>query len=549
MSKSFYLILHPSGKKYEFANHDKIVVGRSPDCDVDLSQYFNKNQLSAVSRTHFELYNETEQISINDISNNGLELNGQPLQKGKKVLVTNKSKITLPNGIELEFGFELNETGPLTPSELQNILLKYLLHEQSIETLTQFLQAKKSIMLLGVAGSGKSSLLRDLSDPRAQVPNWLFCYLNCLIINDKSSYGVAKSLFSAMLTSQTGHDYLKSYQVTIDDTTLLRAIHELESRSGKKVVFLLDQFDDIYDELSPITFAFLKDIGQRVRYIFAIRQNIVAENSQAEQLFRLVGHRIWLPPFSDEMLNGVIKNYKLSLAEKSLCLQLGGQQPHLTELVAQFMAEAKARQINSIFTLGEPFYKQLLTNEPIQSHCKQIWQSLNKEEQEALLQFTQTKKLNMRDALQQALTRDKFILTDADEDSTIRTPLLATYIQALSEPIAVPDNIKGLFFDESTGEVVLDGHKIKHSDFRPLEYELLKYLYQNHEKVCTYYDISEQVWKIHDVTYDMAADKNNIAQIVSSLRTKFNKISLGSGEHYLETVRGRGYTCHRQTSS
>jgi pSer/pThr/pTyr-binding forkhead associated (FHA) protein len=94
----------------------------------------------------------------------------------------------------------------------------------------------------------------------------------------------------------------------------------------------------------------------------------------------------------------------------------------------------------------------------------------------------------------------------------------------------------GLYFDEVNSRFLVDGAPIPHEHLTRLETVLLKYLYDNRERLCTFDDIAMQVWS----DPGWAPGNNTITRAVSNLRKKLDQISPGASE-YIQNIRGQGY--------
>jgi len=91
----------------------------------------------------------------------------------------------------------------------------------------------------------------------------------------------------------------------------------------------------------------------------------------------------------------------------------------------------------------------------------------------------------------------------------------------------------GLHFDDQS--FFINGQPIPETHLTEIEYDLLKYLYRNAGRVCTYAELSEHVWGW--------AEKVTIAQAVKKLRQKLNVLVDTAGKRHIQTKRGVGYIC------
>lgn len=112
--------------------------------------------------------------------------------------------------------------------------------------------------------------------------------------------------------------------------------------------------------------------------------------------------------------------------------------------------------------------------------------------------------------------------------------------EPISSPVSEsPDAIaeKGLFFDETTGNFIVDGKKMPQEDLSPTTETLFVYLYRNAGRICSLDKIIDDCWGLEmsdDIVY----------QSIRRLRKKLNQISPGAGKRYIVTVPRRGYKCN-----
>ncbi|MGB0385539.1 MAG: winged helix-turn-helix domain-containing protein [Ardenticatenaceae bacterium] len=100
----------------------------------------------------------------------------------------------------------------------------------------------------------------------------------------------------------------------------------------------------------------------------------------------------------------------------------------------------------------------------------------------------------------------------------------------------------GIHFDPTTSQFILDGKPVLATVLTVTEHDLLKYLYDNHERVCPYRTIGKSVWK------GCWVNKTTIVKTMSNLRKKLNSLSPGAGTRHLLTSRGHrpGYLLTRK---
>ena len=118
---------------------------------------------------------------------------------------------------------------------------------------------------------------------------------------------------------------------------------------------------------------------------------------------------------------------------------------------------------------------------------------------------------------------------DPDITDTIEDPAkIFPSLQAEARP--------GLYFDQVNAKFIVDQTSIPHEHLTRLESSLLKYLYDNRGKLCTFDDIAMQVWS----DPGWAPGNNTITRAVGNLRKKLDQISPGAAD-YIQNIRGQGY--------
>lgn len=135
---------------------------------------------------------------------------------------------------------------------------------------------------------------------------------------------------------------------------------------------------------------------------------------------------------------------------------------------------------------------------------------------------------DVTDAITQALIRKEEAKALAKASNTTNK---------MSRPDII-DEPSGLFFNKP--HFFIDEKKIPQTHLTETEYNLLKYLYDHSERVCSYSELSDHVWGW--------AEKSAIAQAIKKLRQKLDAIVPDAGRYHIQTKRGRGYLCTRKRS-
>jgi two-component system OmpR family response regulator len=118
------------------------------------------------------------------------------------------------------------------------------------------------------------------------------------------------------------------------------------------------------------------------------------------------------------------------------------------------------------------------------------------------------------------------------EEVVLRLRAILRRTHALDDPERGDGKLRyaDLELDEDAHEVRRDGREIRLS---PTEFNLLRYLLVNAEKVVSKTQILDRVWN-----YDFGGDSRIVESYISYLRRKVD----GAGSPLLHTIRGVGYT-------
>ncbi len=552
---------HSNRPPIELSSQEEVIMGRAPTCDVQLSSY------DTVSRKHVRVFYQDGHFVVDDLnSTNGTSVNGYPVAGGPVRILRDGDTVQIANESQLMFVVRITEpddsedTKPIPTDPMWLLLLEEL-------------QQYRDVMLLGVAGIGKTTRLRKLvPESRTQHVfdkfwpanhSFLFCRLDGMAVGD----GKLNTFFQLLLTTtrsgfeiwppeiQAGYEQLSSGNCSVQDIReiLITTVRLIREQLGKQVVFLLDHFDDVYPTLPPELFWILKEVKTvepHTLYVIAMRNEFDGSNSYIHQFLRAIHppNYHWLPPMRPEKLKSIIRPYRLSKEKEQLSIKFGGQQPRLTDLVANAL-----QHMTTIPHLPTHLTRLLLTNNLVQDHCREIWENLSRPEQKAL-QSVIKGKATMPYRVERLLTDKKALLVGEGNTLKLENPLFASYIQARQSAIASSSSsqrstpLKSGSFPAvsknptvrtpSGEEIKTGGQPILRAHLTELEEKLLTYIYGRAGEVCSHDEILQHIWG-YDA--DDPASQASISNLVRNLRKKLDKISPGAGKRCIQNVRGRGY--------
>jgi len=363
-----------------------------------------------------------------------------------------------------------------------------------------WLQAGDSCQVIGIGSVGKSNLLRFLQqkDVRhaklgTEWDRFLFVYVDANKLLETSEAGLWELMMHQVLVELAergiGNGAFQEiddlYQRAIAPATrhvalrcLDRTISILCNQLGRKLVFLFDEFDDLYRTLPASVFKALRalrdDHKYRLMYVLATRMELkrirrVEETYEAfEEL--VTPNLLWLFVYSDRdaryMLRRLAARYRSDPKQIRTALAVTGGHPGL---------------IRSIFPLlqsnTDNFMETLLADRHVQEEIGRIWQSLAGEEQKALSFLvhgghSQTPERALAQLKQKGLVGGRW--AEADQ---IFSPLLERYIRRARPFINVRIRI-----DRYKRSVWIDNREIENMPV--LEFKFLEYLDRRRGQVC-----------------------------------------------------------------
>ena len=397
------------------------------------------------------------------------------------------------------------------PSDTSDKLpLNFRSHETN--EIISHLRAGESCQVIGIGSVGKSNLLRFLQqqDVRhaklaAGWEKYLFIYVDTNKFLEHSEWGLWELMLHQMLVefSNNGNEPTIAREIELlhQNATapatrhialryLDRAISLLCKNLGRKLVFLFDEFDDLYRTLPSHVFDALRalrdDNKYLLMYVIAVRKDLHQLRSDGEyrEAFEelVTPNTIWLVAYSKAdaryTLQRLASRHKVKLSEKQIrrILEVTGGHPGLIRAVFPLISEQSDCATAS-----------LLADPHILEECRRIWRSLAKEEQKTLALLVKNGHARVSDAIFVQLRQKGLVGGEFAEAGQVFSSLLSAYI--LREKPAVGNRIR---IDRQTQVVWVDDHKIQ--DIPRLEYKLLEYLEKRRGQVCTRKQIVQHLY-------------------------------------------------------
>lgn len=437
------------------------------------------------------------------------------------------------------------------------------LHSDLLTALQEALAEGSCCSVTGLSNVGKSTLLREVAERQAALPETLAVYVDCnlmLALTDQAFYEVTLRAVLNAVRNRRGQAELVSrlealYRGVVEAERPIAAplnfnegIALLCESLNRRVALLFDEFDDPFEQLDGRVFLNLRALHDRYEalvYVTATGAPLAERRHDAEagefcELF--VGHQLVLGMLSDEL----VRHAAIAWAEEDgatlteadvqfLLTQTGGHPGLLraaTRLLVRVVAGVPSGAHQQALNL---LREQLESNLVIRSECAKLWRQLSTQEQDLVFDVLGERADKTSPALVESLT-SKGLLRPAGGS---RRPSLQVSGQLFAAYARQQRHTRqplpgGVHVDVDAGEVWVDGERVP--TLTDLEYRLLLLLYGRIGKICDKYQIVEAVW---GQDYIDEVDDARIEKLVSRLRGKIERDA--ANPRYLITVRGRGY--------
>ena len=431
------------------------------------------------------------------------------------------------------------------------------------EKLFKWMQAGESASIIGISGVGKSNLFNHIRDPYTQAHylggldgRTIIVRANFHYIPDFSD----RSIYSLILeqlemldsdterlgltqgdVNQIGEYHEKLLDAKDDILKVQRyfklAIRVLMGNSDRRLVFLFDQFDDVYQLAEERLFANLRGLREaykyRISYLVFTRDmmpNLLELDPAREEFYELLASNIMgLKPYAKSDATSVLERVagrnKINLTEQlreQLYALAGG---HAGLLRAALLA---VNQLHSDkYQSAEETAVSLLKVPGVEMECDKLWRSLSTQEQRTLMAKAQ----NVPGSQEAAIVNQLQIkgLLSEDDTAVLFSPIFAEFV-------ATQDALweRPLFFDEPSRQIWVQGAPAPR--LTQLEYRLFQQLYQQAGEVVEKDELITAGWPN---AKGGVSDEALIAAI-ARLRKKIEPDP--KNPRFLENVHNQGYT-------
>jgi DNA-binding winged helix-turn-helix (wHTH) protein len=420
------------------------------------------------------------------------------------------------------------------------------------------LRAGDSCAVVGIGSVGKSNLLRFLQEKdvrRARLgqewDTYLFVYIDVNKSLKRSLWGLLELMLHQLLIEVSNQGADDTVLQTIDNLHqratepktqylalryLDRAVNMVCNQLGLRLVFLIDEFDELCQTMSPRGFAALRalrdDHKYRLMYVIATRlelSRLREEPSEIEALEELVSPQtIWLGPYAEDdarfMLQRLEGRYDFCLdnATTDYLLAATGGHPGLLR-VAYRVAIEHPSDLPGTLALSP------LT----QDECRRIWLSLAPREQKAMVSLVSSTDAQPPQAGVVAQLCDKGLVGGPwVSGKLVFSPLLADYIRRQHPTIGARVHI-----DRQRRTVWVNGRTIKR--LAPLEYKMIAYLEERRGQVCSRDELAQHLYPDDMALGGAGVTDTRIDSVVKRLRRRIEPNP--KSPRYIVTVHGHGF--------
>lgn len=319
--------------------------------------------------------------------------------------------------------------------------------------------------------------------------------------------------------------------------------------SSRKIVLLLDEFDEPFAKIDSRVFLNLRALKDRHtgRLVYvtatAIPLMLLRDEDHSGEFCELFSHRTWyLAPLTRPDQERFIQRYmdgsdvRFTPADVDFIMAWSGGHPRMLDGVCRVLTDALdaagATELSPVdrHEFHRGVVRRLRNDELLRAECTKIWSNCSEAEQTELLGLFRADYASQR-AVLDPLERRHILLP---LNGTFRpfARLFGEFLQRMLLDEQPGSN--SLWVDVDSGEVMVDGEPVE--TLTNLEYRLMLLLFQNANKIVDKYQIVTQVW---GESYIDDVDDARIEKLVSRLRQKIEQDS--SNPRFLTTVRGRGY--------
>lgn len=422
----------------------------------------------------------------------------------------------------------------------------------------EWIKARQCGCIVGLRGSGKSIFLHFLF--REDVcqyylgqghANYAFILLDLLSLIENTEWAVYELILSRLIGQlrRSGvedavieemvllhQEFTRSRESRVAHRTIERCLDSLCSQPEQQVVLFFDEFDPVFRTADPSLFRFLRGLWNKyngqLSYIVAVANELTdlrEDLVEIDHFYRLVSRNVCgLGPLCEadarEMIDHLAARRTLDLSKtvKLRLIELTGEHGGLLKTLLSLLWGMDYE--------GDLAKLELAINdEPqIERECAKIWSGLSKNEQTSLSSLVNGETVNPP-VIRRLTTRGLLRKTDPP---VVFSPLFTAFVRKQA-----PSSERGTYINRSPRLVQLDGQRIE--TLTEMEFEVLCYLYEQRGRVCTKYDLIENVYRQRYNELQGGVTDDSIQALISRLREKIEPDR--NRPRYVTTIRGEGY--------
>jgi hypothetical protein len=427
--------------------------------------------------------------------------------------------------------------------------------QEIVTRIMDTIAAGESCSIVGVASTAKSNLFRFLIRPDVRQKylgeswgKYLFLYIDANSLTELSEWGLYELLLRRIveatedlkLESQWSKLFNDLYQQAVwpEKRPLARgyleqSIRNLCQRLGFRLVFLFDEFDEIFRQVDTRFFLSLRALRDehkyRLSYVVATRDELsrIRENvDECESFYELfslntygLGPYDWVDALNMVQRLAARRGIAVTDADTNLLLKVSGRHPGLLRAAFWALSDGKIDKSGDI-------YRQLLDDPDIQAECTKIWDSIGEDERTALADVaTGCESRQLDQGIVQLLRLKGLVMKSRAGQATIFCRLFQDFVNQ-PEVLAAID----IRLDRRSGEVRVKGKAVS-PGLTAEEFALLSYLYERRGEICSKSEL--------EVLYP------GVDTLIKQLREKIE--SDPRRPKYILTVRGRGFKLAKAT--
>ena len=431
--------------------------------------------------------------------------------------------------------------------------------QEIVTRIMDTIAAGESCSIVGVASTAKSNLFRFLIRPDVRQKylgeswgKYLFLYIDANSLTELSEWGLYELLLrriveaseSLKLESQWSKPLNDLYQQAVQPEKRLlargyleRGVKNICQRLGFRLVFLFDEFDEIFRQVDTRFFLSLRALRDehkyRLSYVVATRDELsrIRENvGECESFYELFSLNTYgLGPYNRvDALNMVQRlaarrGIAVTDADTNLLLRVSGRHPGLLRAAFWALSDGKIDESGDI-------YRQLLDNPDIQAECTKIWDSIGERERTALADVATGYPLQkLEQGVVQLLRLKGLVMESTAGQATIFCRLFRDFVNQ-PEVLTTID----IRLDRKSRKVWVEGEEVSPS-LTAEEFALLSHLYERRGEICSKSEL--------EALYP--EESQNVDTLMDQLRKKIE--SDPRRPKYVLTVRGRGFELARAT--